>query len=181
MQAIGRSVLFAVLFCGALYLFTLTRQFDFQRVPGRLGPDVWPQAILVLLMVACIMGIGRDIVARRIAEPSPTQKDKQLVLPDEAPAPPPSAFGYGLVGACVLLFLGYPFALEYLGFPLATLVFMLLFMLLGQWRNPLGLVAVSRAATRSSLPGLVCRCLSHSAWRSYSVTASSNWPATQMS
>ena len=27
-----------------------TLQFEFPRAPGRLGPDVWPQAILVLLM-----------------------------------------------------------------------------------------------------------------------------------
>jgi putative tricarboxylic transport membrane protein len=64
-----------------------------------------------------------------------------VVLPDE----PASASGYLLVGAGFLLFLGYPVALEYLGFPVATALFMALFMLVGQWRNWPAIVAVSVA------------------------------------
>jgi len=47
------------------------------------------------------------------------------------------------VGGGFLLFLAYPIGLEYLGFPLATFLLMAFFMLVGQWRNPLGFVAVS--------------------------------------
>jgi putative tricarboxylic transport membrane protein len=148
MQATGRSVLFAVLFCAALYLFTLTRQFEFPRAPGRLGPDVWPQAILLFLMIACVMGIGRDILAKRRPEPSPPRQDEPNVLPGDTLSPPPSAaLGYALVSGGFLLLLVYPVALEYLGFPVATLLFMMLFMLVGRWRNPLGLVAVSVIGT----------------------------------
>src|SRR5262245_27286123 len=64
MQTIGRSAPFAALLCVAAYLFTLTRQLDFPRAPGRLGPDVWPQIILVLLMIACAVGIGRSLLAK---------------------------------------------------------------------------------------------------------------------
>jgi putative tricarboxylic transport membrane protein len=144
MQAIGRSAPFVVLFCAALYLFTQTREFDFPRAPGRLGPDVWPKAILILLMIACAIGIGRNILAGHHPGPSTQRQDEPTVLPG-APLPqqPAAASRYGLVGWGFLLFLGYPVALDYLGFPLATFLFMVLFMLVGQWRNPLGVVAVS--------------------------------------
>jgi hypothetical protein len=144
MQAVGRSTLYVVLFCIALHLFTLTRQFDFPRVPGRLGPDVWPQAILVLLMIACAIGIGSNVLAASRTGPSTQGQDERTILPgDTLPQQPAAVSRYGLVGAGFLLLLGYPVALEYLGFPLATFLIMALFMLVGQWRNPLGVVAVS--------------------------------------
>ena len=62
---------------------------------------------------------------------------------DESSERSSGAFGYGLVAGGFLLLVGYPIALEYLGFLVATFLFMTLFMLVGQWRNPLGLVAVS--------------------------------------
>jgi hypothetical protein len=148
MQATGRSALFAVLFCAALYLFTLTRQFEFPRVPGRLGPDVWPQTILVLLMIACVIGIAGGMLAGGRAAPSATGQDERGMLPGDAPADEPrAAFGYVLVAGGFLLFLLYPVVLEYLGFPLATFLFMTLFMLVGLWRNLFGVLAVSAIGT----------------------------------
>jgi putative tricarboxylic transport membrane protein len=147
MQAIGRSALFVVLFAAALYLFMLTREFDFPRVAGRLGPDVWPRTILFLLMIACIIGIGREALGRRGPEADRGHADTRTDLPGGAALPeaPATAFGYALVGTGFLLFLAYPVVLEYLGFPLATALFMVLFMLVGQWRNWLGIAAVSAA------------------------------------
>lgn len=149
MQATGRSVLFAVLFGAAVYLFTLTWQFEYPRVPGRLGPDVWPQAILLLLMIACVLGIASTILAGRRPEPPPPPgEDERGMLPGDTPSEQPRApLGYMLVAGGFLMFLVYPVALEYLGFPLATFLFMALFMLIGQWRNPLGVLAVSALGT----------------------------------
>ena len=64
MQASAKSAPFVLLFCVALFLFSLTLQFDFPHAPGRLGPDVWPQAILVLLMLACAIGVVRNFLVR---------------------------------------------------------------------------------------------------------------------
>ncbi len=146
MQTIGRSAPFAALLCAAAYLFTLTRHFDFPRAPDRLGPEVWPQAILALLMIACGIGIGRSLLARRGPESLPASQQV-----GEAPSQQPGgavaeAAGapsrYGLVALGFMLFLAYPLALEYLGFPVATFLLMALFMAVGQWRNPLGVAAV---------------------------------------
>ena len=149
MQALARSAPFAVLLCAALYLFGLTLSLEYPRVPGRLGPDVWPQAILVLLMLACAIGMARAVFFRQSGEPIPTQPlPVRRILPgdvaDEDAAIPSR---YGLVAAGFLLFLAYPVALEYLGFLVATFALMALFMLVGQWRNPLGVLGVSLIGT----------------------------------
>jgi hypothetical protein len=149
MQTIGRSAPFAVLFGAALYLFMLTWQLEFPRVPDRLGPDVWPQAILVLLMLASAIGIGRGLLAGRGRERSPASQqtlEERARQPSRAtPSEPAGPSRYGLVALGLLLFLAYPVALEHLGFPIATFLLMALFMAVGQWRNPLGVAAVSAA------------------------------------
>ena len=147
MLTIGRSALFAALLAAAIYLFMLTREFEFPRVAGRLGPDVWPRTILVLLMIACVIGIGREVLGRRSAGAARSNADARTDLAGDAALPdrPATTFGYALVGTGFLLLLAYPMVLEYLGFPLATALFMVLFMLVGQWRNRLGIAAVSAA------------------------------------
>src|SRR5262249_2725443 len=151
MQAIGRSAPFVVLLCAAVYLLTLTRQFEFPRVPGRLGPDVWPQALLVLLILACAIGIAANLWEGWLASRSPAASaQRPETAPAHAAAPTDGADGpsrYGLVAAGVALFLAYPVALEYLGFVIATFLLMALFMLVGLWRNVLGVLAVSAAGT----------------------------------
>jgi putative tricarboxylic transport membrane protein len=157
MQTIGRSAPFAFLLCAAVYLFTLTRQLDFPRAPERLGPDVWPQAILVLLMIACTIGLGRGLLARRVPKPMSkpalaSQQGREAPSPPlgrTAPDEPDVPSRYGLVTLGLLLFLAYPMALGYLGFLFATFLLMALLMLVGQWRHPMGVMAVSAAGTLS--------------------------------
>jgi putative tricarboxylic transport membrane protein len=144
LQAITRSLPFAVLLCAAAYLSTRTLQFDYPRAPGRLGPDVWPQAILILLMAACAAGIVRALFLEGRGKLS--EAGTELTgLPVETELETPSR--YGLVAGGILLFLVYPFALDYLGFLVATFLLMALFMLVGQWRNVPGVIAVSAVGT----------------------------------
>ena len=63
---------------------------------------------------------------------------------DEEPEAPPDT-AWWLLGFA--LFLVYPVALEYLGFLVATFLLMALFMLVGQWRNLLGVLADSAIGT----------------------------------
>src|SRR5262245_50472554 len=120
MQAIGRSAPFAVLLGAAIYLLTLTFKFEFPRAAGRLGPDIWPQALLVLLIIACVIGIANSLLAGRTAN-RPTSFDRPPgapgLLPSEVASDEPEAPSrYGLVAGGVVLFLAYPVVLEYLGF-----------------------------------------------------------------
>jgi hypothetical protein len=144
MQAIGRSAPFVVLACAAVYLLMQTLQLEFPRAPGRLGPDVWPQILLVLLIAACVIGIGRSVLEGRGREPpAPSPQQPATVPGDGLLNEPEVPSRYGLVAAGFLLFLAYPVALEYLGFLLATFLLMVLFMLVGLWRNVIAVVAVS--------------------------------------
>ena len=147
LQAFAKALPFAVLFAAAAYLFSRTLRFDFPRAPGRLGPDVWPQAILVLLMIACAAGVVRSVLSAA-AELSLGERNSagNVSVPVDAQdedVPP----RYGLVAAGLLLFLAYPVALDYLGFLVATFLLMLLFMVVGQWRNIPGVIAVSLVGT----------------------------------
>jgi hypothetical protein len=139
MQASVRSAPLIILFCAALFLFSLTLQFDFPRVPGRLGPDIWPQAILVLLMLTCALGVARNFLVGSSpasgngAEASDALRETEEEVPSR----------YGLVALGFVLFLAYPVALEYMGFLAATFLLMALFMWVGQWRSVLGVLATS--------------------------------------
>jgi putative tricarboxylic transport membrane protein len=142
MQATAKSAPFVILFCAALFLFSLTLEFDFPRAPGRLGPDIWPQAILVLLMLTCAIGVARSFVMRS-SEPGNELPVQSAVADAEAEVPS----RYILVVLGFALFLVYPVALEYLGFLAATFLLMALFMWIGQWRSPLGILATSVVGT----------------------------------
>lgn len=147
LQALAKSLPFAVLLCAAIYLFTMTLRFEFPRAPDRLGPDVWPQAMLVMLMVTCAVGIGRALLAHDRTEPERAAEGPAALADMAAPAEPETPSRYALVAGGLLLFLAYPFALEYLGFLAATFLLMALFMLIGQWRNIAAVIAVSAAGT----------------------------------
>jgi putative tricarboxylic transport membrane protein len=147
MHASARALPFGVLLCAAAYLFTRTQQFDFPHVPGRLGPDVWPQMILVLLMVTCVVGIanamfleGRGVGRAEAGAPTPGPSGAQGADP-EVPSQ------YKLVAGGIGLFLAYPLALDHLGFLVATFLLMSLFMLIGRWRNLAGVLTVSSMGT----------------------------------
>jgi hypothetical protein len=145
-QGALRSAPFAILFCAALFLFMQTFQFDFPRAPGRLGPDVWPQAILILLMVACVIGLARNFLLRA-RQPGEGQQPSSAAPDDTLAGEPDIPSRYGLVALGVALFLAYPVALEYLGFPVATFLLMALFMRAGQWRHPLGVLVTAAIGT----------------------------------
>lgn len=143
MQASVKSAPLIILFCAALFLFSLTLEFDFPRVPGRLGPDFWPQAILVLLMVTCALGVVRNFLVPGTATATEPAEAGDALEATEGEAPS----RYVLVALGFALFLAYPVALEYMGFLAATFLLMALFMWVGQWRSVLGVVATSAIGT----------------------------------
>jgi putative tricarboxylic transport membrane protein len=147
MRPLAGAAPFAILLCVAAYLFAQTLAFDFPRAPGRLGPDAWPQAILVLLMLACALGIAARVLAARSAEPPQARAARPELSADLEGDEAGGPSRYGLVAAGILLFAVYPLALEYTGFLVATFLLMALLMVAGQWRNPVGVLAVSALGT----------------------------------
>jgi putative tricarboxylic transport membrane protein len=119
MLALRRAMPYAAVMIVGSYLYWLALQFEFPNVPGRLGPDAWPKMVLGLLLLPGDIADGEDTGPSR----------------------------YGLVAMGFALFLAYPVALEYLGFPIATFLLMALFMRVGQWRNVPGILLTSLLGT----------------------------------
>jgi putative tricarboxylic transport membrane protein len=132
---------YAALFVGAAYLFHDAGTFAAAARPGQLGPDFWPRAVLVLLMIVCAYEVVRRVVFARgaaadatlahaaLAEPAVGRDAIEgVALTQEAEPRYPwrLAIGIGLTIAYVL-------ALDVLGFFVTTALFLGFFMVAGRY------------------------------------------------
>jgi putative tricarboxylic transport membrane protein len=91
---------------------------------GRIGPDAWPKAIIVLMGLLCAWEIAKRLALRSRMEPK-----------GEASADEPAAQPRKLASGIAIIF-GYVLAVPWIGFFLATTVFLALFPWLGGFRRP---------------------------------------------
>jgi putative tricarboxylic transport membrane protein len=148
MLALARAAPYAAVMIVGAYLYWLALQFEFPVVPGRLGPDAWPKIVLGLLLLTCVFGLVQSFMHERRRANGGGVAASHTVLPGDIELEEdlgPSR--YGLVAMGFGLFLAYPVALEYLGFPIATFLLMVLFMLVGQWRNFVAILLTSLIGT----------------------------------
>jgi putative tricarboxylic transport membrane protein len=119
---------YAALFAGAAYLYHDAGSFASAARPGQLGPDFWPRAVLVLLMIVCGYEVVRKLLfAGPVASPDPA--------PQADAAPPAEAearFPMRLL-AGIALTIAYVLTLDVLGFFIATALYLALFMLVGRY------------------------------------------------
>lgn len=146
MLVLRRAAPYAAVMGVAAYLYWLALQFEFQQVPGRLGPDAWPKIVLALLLVTCAFGIAQSLFQKEDA-PKVDAAPGRPVLPGEIEEEDEGPSYYSLVVLGLALFLAYPIALGYLGFPIATFLLMTLFMLVGQWRNIVAILSIGLIGT----------------------------------
>lgn len=136
MEKLKGSLPYAALLVGAAYLYYTAGHFDYAHRPGELGPDVWPRAILVLLMGVCAWEVLRRLLfgGAAVAQPPAqgTGEDSQ-----EEPR-----HAHLLVGGIALTVL-YVLGMGTLGFFLATVLYLALFMLVGRYRRYGVIVATS--------------------------------------
>ena len=127
------------------YLYFLATKIDFVAPGGRIGPDVWPKAILVLAMVACGYEIVKNLLFGR------GDRDLEGVLgsvlkevPKEAvPAEPETASYPHLLWAGIAMTILYVVLIERLGFFLCTVIYLAAFMRVGRYRRPGVILATS--------------------------------------
>ena len=136
---------YAIILGVSAYLYDLARHFDYERVPGRIGPDAWPRMILVLLMAICAYQVLRLALRRKSGEVEGVlqsleeQADPALVVPtDNHPR---------LAWAGIALTFAYLLAFEKVGFFCASVVYLFLLMFVGGYRRPLAALAISLAAS----------------------------------
>ncbi|MBI5911983.1 MAG: tripartite tricarboxylate transporter TctB family protein [Betaproteobacteria bacterium] len=140
-----RNAPYLAVFAIAAYLYFLTREIDFAAPGGRIGPDFWPKAILLLAMAACayeiaknllfgktareLAGVLQSIVAEAPVETSAVPEEEQRTYPHLL------LIGIAMTVAYVLL-------IERLGFFLCTFIYLAGFTLVGRYRR-IGVVLAS--------------------------------------
>jgi putative tricarboxylic transport membrane protein len=140
-----KVALYSIVLAAAAILYAVAGRFDFTPRPGRLGPAVWPRAILILTIIVCIYEIVRTILVRKEQEKVEglleiIQEQSAERLPEDIHEEPQGAYRHLLAGG-IGLTAGYVLLFNVLGFFLDTLLFMILFMLVGRYRKP-GVVLV---------------------------------------
>ena len=129
-----RASPYIVVQLAAMYLYQVAGRIDFPAAPGRIGPDFWPKSILVLLGLVCVyeiiknLLIGETFTAAGLLEK--LMKDSGEVEGEEKQRSYPLI----LVGGIVLTVI-YVVTISSLGFFLATIAYLALFMVIGRYRN----------------------------------------------
>ena len=123
---------YVALCAAAAYLYRDAGAFAAAARPGQLGPDFWPRAVLVLLIVVCVCEIVRRVLFERAAhDDSPSaQADGSA----DARVASEDRFAWCLAGG-IGLTIAYVLALDWLGFFAATALYLALFMVVGRYRR----------------------------------------------
>ena len=126
---------YAALLAGAGFLFERSASFAALGRPGQLGPDFWPRAVLVLLMVTCALEIARLLIAAprvRDADAKSKREEEEAQMP-RYPM---------LLGGGIALTILYVPGMQVVGFFIATVLYLAAFMWVGRYRRP-GVIAVT--------------------------------------
>jgi putative tricarboxylic transport membrane protein len=121
---------YAALFGAAVYLYREAGAFASAARPGQLGPDFWPRAVLILLMIVCGCAIVRRAFFVRVPRTAPPVTDN-----DEAGEAAAVRRYPWLLVAVIALTIAYVLALDWLGFFVATALYLALFMVVGCYRR----------------------------------------------
>lgn len=121
---------------GCLYFFA--SQIDYAAPGGRIGPDFWPKAILILAMATCAYEIIKNLfftsadhelpgVLKSIIEEAPAETE---IAPQQEEKTYPHLLLTGMA-----MTVAYVALIETLGFFLSTFFYLAGFMLVGRYRR----------------------------------------------
>lgn len=127
-ERLRRAVPYVAVLAVATWLYIVADRFQFERDPGRIGPDAWPKLILVLMTACALWGLCNALWPRRIAAaPREEPADEALISPPEL-YPWRVWIGVGVTFAYLLL-------LPRMGFLSATPLYVIALVRLGQYGN----------------------------------------------
>jgi putative tricarboxylic transport membrane protein len=116
--------------------------------PERLGADIWPKTILVFAILTCIWEIVRKLWAANRVVPRHRDAGDARLVPQKKPQADASEvrplvpwIGIGLTTA-------YVFSFPWLGYFLATFIYVTAFVYFGNYRRLLAAASVGVAASR---------------------------------
>lgn len=99
------------------------------------GPAAWPQFVLWLVAACCAIWAAQVLIAWRRGQPGPTGGGSA------------EAYSYPKALGGLALILAYGWSLPWIGFPLATALFLAIWCILGGIRNPFALIPISVVGT----------------------------------
>ncbi len=123
-----------LIFLFGLFFYFLAGRIDEAPIPGQLGPAFWPRAILLFLMVSCCIKAGETAVVWK--------KEMKKSLDERRPAADYLKL-FGMIG----LIIGVVVAMDVLGFLIANLLFLILFMRLAGLKKKFPLLLTSVLGT----------------------------------
>ncbi|TRZ65096.1 MAG: hypothetical protein D4S02_09575 [Rhodocyclaceae bacterium] len=134
LNRLWRAAPYIVLQLAAMYFYQLAGSIDYPATPGRIGPDFWPKAILVLLGLVCVYEIIKNVLVgesftaaglleKLMKESAAGQGEEKL-----------PAYPLRLAGGIGLTIL-YVATIDKIGFFLATSAYLALFMVIGRYRQ----------------------------------------------
>lgn len=149
--AFRRAAPYAVILAAAAYLYHVALAFDYERVPGRIGPDAWPRLLLLLLAAICAIAIGKSV----FFPPPSALDDESHRAQAHGGAEEAGAEDEGLhlsaeshprlAWAGIALTFGYLCAFEWIGFFCASVAYLFLLMYIGGFRRPVTALAIAVA------------------------------------
>lgn len=130
---------YAAVTLGAAFLYFRTGAFADLGREGHLGPAFWPRAVLTLLVIVCVAEIARIAMFLKPDEREAASLHSAAPVSDEDDERFPLLLAGG-IGITVL----YVPGMEYIGFFLATILYLAAFMWIGRYRRPMvvGLTSV---------------------------------------
>ena len=148
-----RALPYVVAGVAAGYLYYVASNFQFHERPGTLGPDFWPEAILVLMIVTCLYKIVSGLVTRNdateiggVLEEIVEESVEKHAAGSPLGKPVVESHPYLLIAGMALT-AGYVIFIQRLGFFIATVLYLALFIVLGGYRRWAVVAAVSVGGT----------------------------------
>ena len=107
---------------------------------GRIGPDVWPKAILAFMALLCVYEITRRLLTRG------SEGAASLVKMGDAAAAPRETRP-AMLAAGIALIAAYVVAVPWIGFFAATALFLAAFTWVGGFRRPVAVAVLALAGS----------------------------------
>jgi putative tricarboxylic transport membrane protein len=145
LSRLRRTVPYLIVFAATVVLFVLANRITFVAPGGRIGPDVWPKAILALSMLTCAFQIVKILFFGGAGEQVPGVLESII---EEAPArestetTPEPRYPRLIVGG-IILTVAYVVLIDRLGFFLCTFAYLAAFAWIGRYRRPVVVLASS--------------------------------------
>jgi putative tricarboxylic transport membrane protein len=131
---LARIIPYAVVGTAAGYLYYVATIFEFHARAGTLGPDVWPKAILALVILTCFYKVASLLMARAQEADIGGVLGDFVSETDQGAAAPEESHPFVLLTGMALTAL-YVMFIYKLGFFVATVPYIALFVILGGYRR----------------------------------------------